>query len=119
MTKKLNETVGNTEVDNLIYDITHPWDVRVIKLTLPSDGKGGVIKRGQVIDFGAVGYSVHAEDGTANAIVAESTEYEQGDSEISVSVYVSGSFRKSALISDTDLKEADVESLRSVGIFVK
>lgn len=55
----------------------------------------------------------------AVAIIAEDTPYEDGDTEITAAVYISGTFRKSACISSVELETSDIENLRSKGIYLK
>jgi len=113
----LNKEAYTMEKDNLVYDLSHPRDAENILLTVPEGG--GVIKRGQVIDYANGKYAIHASGGMAAAIVAEDTAYPGGDTEVTVAVYTSGSFRSSSCISGTELTVADIENLRSKGIYLK
>lgn len=119
MTRNLNENIGEMKPDDLIYDATHQLDARVVEVEIASGGKGGTLERGRVLDLKDGAYAVHAEGGAANVIVAESTEYSGEDDAVSVSAYISGSFRQSALVSDVELVPGDIEKLREVGIIVK
>jgi len=119
MTRNLNENLGETKPDALIYDFTRPLDGRVVEVEITAGGKGGTLERGQVLDLKDGSYTVHAEGGTANVIVSESTEYSGEDAVVSVPVYISGSFRQSALVSGAELSAGDIEQLRGVGIIVK
>lgn len=118
MSKQLNEG-SEMKMDNLIYDYLRFIDAKVVVVTV-SDGPG-VLKRGQLLDFDGENksYSVHAVGGIANCVVCEDTEYAESDSEILVSVYISGDFRKSSIITDVDLDVLDEENLRSAGIVLK
>lgn len=119
MTRNLNENKGEMRSDALIYDSTHPLNGSIVSVEIASGGKGGTLERGQVLDLKDGSYAVHAEGGTANVIVAETTEYSVEDDTVSVPVYISGSFRRRALVSDTELSAEDIEQLRGVGIIVK
>lgn len=113
----LNREVYTMEKDKLVYDLSHPRDAKNVSVTVP-EGEG-IIKRGQVIDYKDGQYAVHASGGVAAAIIAEDTIYTDGDTEITAAVYISGTFRSSACISDTELAAADIENLRSKGIYLK
>lgn len=113
----LNREVYSMEKDKLVYDLSHPRDAKNVSVTAP-EGEG-IIKRGQVIDYKDGQYALHVSGGVAVAIVAEDTPYADGDTEITAAVYISGTFRSSACISDTELATADIENLRSKGIYLK
>ncbi len=116
----LNSPAYTVGKDKLIYDGTYPIDGNAIVLTITADADG-VIKRGNVIDFDkdSEEYSPHKEGGVPNCIAAENTEYTAEDTVVVVPIYISGTFRTSAIIADPELKEADREALRSVGIHLK
>ena len=114
----LNRQAYAMEKDRLVYDAKHPIDASAVRVKI-SAAEDGVIRRGQILDCAAGEYSVHAAGGTASAIVAEDTLYLAEDNEITVVVYVSGSFRASEVVSDPELKESDIESLRVNGIYLK
>lgn len=114
----LNKPAYKVEKDKLIYDAKHPIDVKMIQLTITAD-KGGVVKRGQVVDYASGTYSIHAASGEVSAIVEEDTSYAADDTEIVVPVYISGTFRTSEIIANPELTEADVETLREKGIILK
>lgn len=118
MMKQLNEG-SEMKMDNLVYDYLRLIDAKVVVLQV-SDGPG-VLKRGQLVDFDSEQkkYSVHEAGGTANCVVFEDTEYAESDSEIPVTVYISGDFRKSSVITDVELDVADEENLRNAGIVLK
>lgn len=113
----LNREAYTMEKDKLVYDLSHPRDAKNISLTAPEGG--GIIKRGQVIDYKDGQYAVHASGGVAVAIVAEDIPYADGDTEITAAAYISGTFRKSACISGVELETSDIENLRSKGIYLK
>ncbi len=113
----LNREAYTMEKDKLVYDLSHPRDAKNISLTAP-EGEG-IIKRGQVIDYKDGQYAVHASGGVAVAIVAEDIPYADGDTEITATAYISGTFRKSACISGVELETSDIENLRSKGIYIK
>ncbi len=117
---RLNEKAYEMKLDNLIYDNTHPIDGCVASIKVPAE-KAGVLKRGQILDFSEAdgSYVPHAESGSVSAIVANDTEYAADDTEVSASVYISGTFRKSACKTDVALTVADIEKLRSKGIYLK
>ncbi len=114
----LNSEIYRMEHDTLIADLTHPQDVRMVSVSL-TKGAPGTIVRGQVLDLAEGSYICHAEQGTANCIVAENTDYTEADEKVNCPVYVSGTFMESGLVSAVDLTDADVENLRGVGIYVK
>lgn len=118
MAKALNRVVGDTEHDHLIYDGSHPIDVRNVVVTI-AGGEAGTLKRGQVIDYANGAYSVHQESGEVSSIVAETTEYAESDTEVVVSVYTSGTFRIGECITDVELTTADLETFRSKNIYLK
>ena len=113
---KVNNEVYTLEKDSLVYDTSHPRDAK--NITLASSG-AGVIKRGQVVDYADGAYTLHTEGGVAAGIVAADTAYTAEDTEITVPVYISGTFRASACISGEGLTTADTENLRSKGIYLK
>ncbi len=120
MTRNLNQNMGETKPDALIYDATRLLDGSVVEVQLAAGGKEGILERGQVLDRKEDGsYAPHAEGGSANAIVSEATKYSGEEGAVSVPVYISGSFRQSALVSGTELSAKDIERLRGVGIIVK
>ena len=116
--EKANKMVGTMERDKLIYDMTHPFDAKAVTVTISvkADGK---IKRGQVIDFKEDAHSIHSADGEASMIAAEDVEYASTDTEITVPVYISGTFRASEVIADPELTDKDMEKLREKGIYLK
>ncbi len=114
----LNKQVCTVEKDRLIYDSRHPIDATAVQVSVTS-GAAGEISRGQLLDCVDGIYSVHAEGGTASAIAAESVSYEAGDTDITVAVYISGSFRASQIIADPEITDTDRENLRDKGIYLK
>lgn len=120
MAKALNEKVGNMLYDHLVYDGSHPVDAKNVTVTL-TKGTAGTIKRGQVIDFTSADgkYKVHAASGVVNCIAARDAQYTAEDENVVVSAYISGPFRKDALIATPALTAADVETFRTNGIFLK
>lgn len=118
MERLLNKKVGEIVPDRLIYDTTHPVDGKNAVVNLDG-GSAGVLKRGQVIDCDGKDCRIHAENGKVSYIVAEDTEYSKEDTEVVVQVYTTGSFRYDACIADPALTDADLDSFRSVGIYLK
>lgn len=114
----LNRQAYAVEKDRLVYDAKHPVDAAAVPVNITAE-EDGVIKRGQVLDCAGEEYSIHAADGDAGAIVAEDTDYAADDTEITVSVYISGSFRASEVIADPELTAGDMEALRGRGIYLK
>lgn len=114
----LNKQAYVMEKDKLVYDARHPIDAAAVQVTVTSD-EGGEVKRGQLLDYSDGEYSIHSEGGEASVIVAEDTSYESDDSEITVAVYISGTFRTSEVIADPDITDADIETLRGKGIYLK
>ena len=117
---RLNKEAYEVKPDNLIYDNTHPIDGYVVSIKVPAE-KAGVLKRGQILDFSESdgSYVPHAEGGSVSAIVVNDVDYAADDTEVSASVYISGTFRKSVCITDVALTAADIEKLRSRGIYLK
>ena len=114
----LNKKAYAVEKDRLVYDAKHPIDASAIQVKITAD-KEGVIKRGQVLDFAGGDYSVHAADGEVSVIVAEDAEYAADDTEITVAVYITGTFRASEVISEPELTAGDIEVFRGKGIYLK
>lgn len=114
----LNKQAYAVERDRLVYDAKHPVDGAAVPVKITAE-EDGVIKRGQVLDCADGEYSVHAANGEASVIVAEDTDYAADDTEITVSVYISGSFRASEVIADPELTAGDMEALRGKGIYLK
>lgn len=115
---QLNAETYTVMPDNLIYDSKHPIDAENLEITL-SGSKAGKVSRGQVIDVSNGAYSIHANNGTPSAIAAEDTAYEAEDTSVVVPCFVSGSFRQSEIVADPALTDANIEMLRSKGIFLK
>ncbi|RKI24666.1 hypothetical protein D7V82_14665 [bacterium 1xD8-6] len=115
---QLNQKAYSVEPDNLIYGHSHPVDADNATVSVP-EGTAGVLARGQVLDFSEGAYMPHAEGGKASVIVAEDTAYAEDNTEVTVPVYISGCFRKSACIAGTDLTVSDEEELRAKGIYLK
>lgn len=115
----LNDMAYTVEKDRLVYDAKHPIDATAVQVSVESDADGGVLKRGQLLDFENEVYSIHADGGTPSAIVAEGAEYTSDDTEVTAAVYISGTFRASEIISESEITAADIENLRSRGIYLK
>ena len=111
--KKEYEVGGN----NLILD-GHTQDAKNIIVDVSEKEADGKILRGQVIDLEDGKYKEHEKDGKVNCIVAGDVSYEAGDDTIVVSCYITGSFRKSALVTDEEITEADEERFRELGIIL-
>lgn len=114
----LNKQAYAMEKDKLVYDASHPIDAAAVKVTITGD-EGGEIKRGQLLDYANGEYRFHTAGGEASVVVAEDTSYEPGDTEITVVAYISGPFRRSEVIADPDITDADIETLRGKGIYLK
>ena len=114
----LNRPAYEVEKDNLIYEAKHPIDVKIVQVKITSDA-AGVIKRGQVIDCETGEYSIHAKSGEPCMIAEEDTSYAADDTEVTVPVYISGTFRASEVIADPELTDADIETLRTKNIILK
>lgn len=116
----LNSPAYTVEKDKLIYDGTYPIDGDAVPVTIAA-GADGRIYRGTLIDFDRESgeYTIHKEGGTPNRIVAEDTEYAAEDTAVVVSTYAGGTFRTSEIIAEPELQEADIETLRSLGIHLK
>ena len=114
----LNKVAYAVMNDKLIYDGIHPIDGGAVEVKTP-EGTGG-IKRGQIIDVTADGeYVLHADKGTPSVIAAENVEYAEDEDTVTVPIYISGTFRKSEVISDVELTAGDLETLRSKSIYLK
>lgn len=118
MSELLNKPAYAVEKDRLIYDATHPIDANTVQVSITS-GSEGEIERGQLIDYSNGSYCVHAEGGEPSAIVAANASYDADDTEITVPVYISGTFRASEVKTDPELTTADLETLREKGIYLK
>lgn len=116
--KLLNKPAYEMERDKLIYDGTHPVDGSAVKVKLDVES-GGAVLRGTLIDYADGVYSIHKSDGEASLIAAESVQYAAEEAEAVVPVYVSGTFRKCAVISEAEITDTDVETLRCKGIYLK
>jgi hypothetical protein len=116
----LNREAYSIEKDKLIYDSGHPIDATTVQVSIASDSEG-VIKRGQLLFVNSDGvYSIARADGDeASVIAAADTSYSADDTDIVVEAYISGTFNKSAIVTTDELKAADVETLRSKGIYLK
>lgn len=114
----LNKQAYAVEKDRLVYDAKHPIDAVAVQVK-NTGAKEGMIQRGQVLDFTDGEYCIHAAGGEASAIVAEDTNYAADDTEITVAVYISGTFRASEVISEEELTAGDIEALRGKGIYLK
>lgn len=114
--KMLNKQAYTMERDRLIYDGSHEIDGSAVVITTESSGE---IRRGALLDYSDGTYVLHAANGTPSAIAAETVEYTETDIQVTVPVYISGTFRKAAVISPAALTAADVETLRSKGIYLK
>lgn len=116
----LNKEAYKVEPDSLIYDRYRLIDSRNVLVKVP-EGKAGILKRGQIIDFNENGetYEPHKEAGVANCIVARDTSYAEDETEATVHVYISGDFRQSACVTDVELTCVDLEHLRGSGIVLK
>lgn len=114
----LNKQAYAMEKDGLIYDAKHPIDAIAVQVSIAAEDSGE-ISRGQLLDCTDGVYSIHTTDGVASAIAAENVSYAADDTDITVTVYVSGSFRAGQVISDPEITDADMEVLRSKGIYLK
>lgn len=118
---QLNKEVYTVDANGLVYDGTHPVDGGVVKVTMEAAEAAGVIKKGQVLDFDSEQkqYKAHALEGTVSVIAAADAAYEQSATEVMVPVYISGTFRKSKIVCEPALDEADLEILAYKGIYLK
>lgn len=114
----LNKTAYVVEKDKLIYDFRHPIDAVNLEVSVPAE-TAGEIKRGQVLDVASGVYGVHAKSGVPCAIAAEDTSYAADETKVTVSAYISGSFRISEVVANPELSASDLEALRSKGIYLK
>jgi hypothetical protein len=115
----LNGEAYTVKRDKLIYDSKHPIDATTVQVSVTSD-KEGVIRRGQLLYCKDGVYSAKkADDNEASAISVETTSYSSDDTDIVVEAYISGTFRKSEIVTDSDISAADEEALRGKGIYLK
>lgn len=116
----MNREVYEVGQDDLLYDSSHQRDASNVNLKVPA-GKAGTLKKGQIIDFVASTkeYESHVESGSASCILTQDTEYAADDTTVVATVYISGSFRKSKVVTDVALTDVDIETLRSKGIYLK
>jgi hypothetical protein len=113
----LNREAYTIKPDNLIYDAKHPIDAVTLQVAVAAD-KDGEISRGQVLYAKDGEYSLTKSDGgEAGAIAAETTSYASDDTEVTLAAYISGTFRRSHVMGD--LTDADAETLRTKGIYLK
>lgn len=103
--------------DNMILD-GQKQDVKNITVDVSGKTSDGVVSKGQVLDLAEGKYTVHAENGDVNCIAAGNAEYKAEDASVVVPCYITGSFRKSALVTDVALTEKDEERFRELGIIL-
>lgn len=118
MDRLLNKKVADLVPDRLIYDTTHPIDGRNVVVDLDGSSSG-VLMRGQIIDCEGESCQVHTENGKVAYIVAVDTPYSAKDTEVVAQVYVSGTFRQDACISEVALTDKDLSNFRQFGIYLK
>lgn len=114
----LNNLAYTVEKDRLVYDAKHPIDATAVQVMVESS-TGGILKRGQLLDFDNNVYSIHSAEGAPSAIVARDATYTSDDTEVVAAVYTSGTFRASKVISEPEITMADTEGLKSKGIYLK
>lgn len=117
---RMNKTAYEVGSDKLLYDNSHPFDAKNVSVTVPAKTVG-TLKRGQVMDFDSASgkYVVHAASGSVSGVLAEDASYAADDTEVIAAMYISGAFRKSACVTAVELTDADEETLRSKGIYLK
>lgn len=120
MQEILNEEAYKVEKDGLVYDLYAPIDVKNVTVTIEA-GTMEALKRGQLIDFDETEgkYKPHAAEGAANCIVARDVKLTTRDTDAVASVYISGNFRASSVVTEEELTEKDVENLRSKNIILR
>ena len=117
---KANETIGTFAYDGLIIDGKHDLDVKTITITVAI---GTTYARGTLIGSDAKIYAGAGEDKDApiapDCILTD--EVVGTGAAVNVTAYKSGNFNKGALIvgASYTLTDADVETLRTKGIFVE
>ena len=114
----LNNLAYVMQKDKLIYDAKHPVDAKAVPVTITADNNG-ILRRGQLIDCENGVYGIHAAGGTPCVIVAEDTEYLSTDTEVVTTVYTSGTFRTSEIVSGMEITVEEIEALRGKGIYLK
>ena len=112
---KANETIGTFAYDGLIIDGKHSLDVKSITITVEKDK---TFARGTLI--GSDGKIFAGPGGQTPDCILTDEVVGTGAATV-VTAYKSGNFNKGALIvaSDYTLKDADIENMRKVGLFVE
>lgn len=115
----LNKPAYELGKGGLIYDAQHDIDAKNVTLTVAVE-KETVLAAGQVLDFDATnGWTVHAKDGVPAAILAEEVVLATDDTDVTVTAYISGDFHADRVTANPELTAANVEALRSKGIYLK
>lgn len=124
MSTLLNNELYAVTPDNLIYDSKHPIDVKNISVA----ANQGTVKKGTVLaltntdEYLVFGTALVAPQTSskANCIVTEDVDTTSTGTTVNLTVYISGSFNKNALLVKTgsSLAASDIEDLRAAGIFV-
>lgn len=113
MVNNLYGTIGESNVDNLVADISFP--LQTGSAILKADQ--GLLLRGTLLGKEVGGEFVKATATVdANCILADDIMVDA--SPVTVVTYISGAFSKNALIAENDVTEHQ-EKLRTEGIYIK
>ena len=115
MAKRLDETIGSVDFDNLFHGTCPGAEVTCVQLAAGQ----GVLERGTLLatgDGGMVKISA-ATTGKANAVLAETVDATEATTGIA---YRTGHFNGNRLIvaNDYEITAADKEALRVAGILI-
>jgi len=113
---RMDETIGKLEQDNLIFDTTHPIDVKSITLV----GGKNFIKRGTLINSNGEVWSGKSNE-IADCILCDDIDTgTTGGSSMVVAAYRSGHFiRQSIIVAEGKTLSPEAETqLRNNGIFL-
>ena len=113
MAEQLYGTVGESQVDNLIADISFP--LQTGSAILKADA--GLLLRGTLLGKDVGGEHVKAS-ATVDADCILADDINVDTTPATVVTYISGAFSKNALIAENDVTEHQ-EVLRTNGIYIK
>lgn len=114
----LNKELYKVGFDSLIYDNSHQVDGGVVRINVPAETEGVLVK-GQLIDYANGEYNIHTNDGKPCVVVAEDTPYAKEDQSIPAQVYTSGTLCANKIVCDPELSVKDYEELKSKNIYLK
>ena len=113
MSENLFRTVGKSQADNLIADISFPLQTGSAVIR----AEAGFLLRGTVLGKGVDGkYEKASAVIEGDCILADNVLV--GEADMTVVTYVSGAFAQSSLICENDIDEQR-DALRTKGIYIK